>query len=140
MKIVYPIFIKENDKEYLVYVPDLSIYTEGDSFCDAIRMARDAIGLALLDYEDRGIQYPEPSDAGKATDIAMNDADEMFDYSDGVLTYVDVDTISYRSKVRGKSVKKNCTIPEWLNKKAENAGVNFSRVLQEALIHIVGED
>ena len=30
-------------------------------------------------------------------------------------------------------VKKNCTIPSWLNFEAERAGVNFSAVLQAAL-------
>jgi antitoxin HicB len=31
-------------------------------------------------------------------------------------------------------VKKNCTIPLWLNEKAEALGINFSKVLQDALV------
>ena len=140
MKVVYPTFIKEHKKVFLVYVPDLSIYTEGKTFCDAIVMARDAIGLKLLDYEDRNVHCPKASDYENAIALAKKDADDTFDYSDGTLTVVDVDTILYRSKVRNRSVKKNCTIPAWLNEKAEKAGLNFSRVLQDALISIVGED
>ena len=39
---------------FLVYVPDMNIYTEGTSFVDAIEMARDAIGLKGIDIEDDG--------------------------------------------------------------------------------------
>lgn len=33
-----------------------------------------------------------------------------------------------------KSVKKTLTIPEWLNKRAEKVGINFSQALQEILL------
>lgn len=33
-----------------------------------------------------------------------------------------------------KSVKKTLTLPYWLNEKALSAGVNFSKVLQNALM------
>ena len=140
MKLVYPIFVKQHDKQFLVFIPDLKIYTEGKNFCDAIIMARDAIGIKMLDFEDRGLEYPKASDANQAIALAKKDADDVFDYSDGTLTFVDVDTLAYRSKARSKSVKKNCTIPAWLNEKAEHAGINFSRVLQEALIQLLGEE
>ena len=140
MKLVYPVFIKQDGKDYLVFVPDFNANTEGNSFADAIEMARDVIGLLTLDYEDRGVDYPKASDPKQALQLAKEDADEIFDYSDGILTFVDVDTVAYKAKIRNKSVKKNCTIPAWLNEKAEQAGVNFSRVLQNALIDIVGEN
>ena len=41
--------------------------------------------------------------------------------------------------MRNRAVKKNCTIPYWLNEKAEAMGLNFSKVLQNALIEQVGE-
>lgn len=140
MKLVYPTFIKKDGKDYLVFVPDMEIFTEGKDFCDAIEMARDAIGLKALDYEDRKVAYPSASDADKAKSLAKAEADDDFDFSDGTLTFVDVDTVAYKNKVRNLSVKKNCTIPAWLNDKAEAQGVNFSRVLQDALVSIVGTD
>lgn len=66
MKQVYPTFIvNTNDgSEYpfLVCVPDMEIFTEGDTFADAIEMARDAIGLAGISMEDNKEEIPEPSD------------------------------------------------------------------------------
>jgi predicted RNase H-like HicB family nuclease len=45
VKQVYPTFIAEYESDFLVYVPDMDIYTEGKSMVEAIEMARDAIGL-----------------------------------------------------------------------------------------------
>ena len=52
---------------------------------------------------------------------------------DDILTLVDVDMIDYRKKHDNRTVKKNCTIPYYLNVEAEKVGINFSRLLQEAL-------
>lgn len=51
----------------------------------------------------------------------------------GIVTLVDVDFAEYRRQNDMRAVKKNCTIPSWLNAAAEKAGVNFSAVLQAAL-------
>ena len=50
-----------------------------------------------------------------------------------IVTLVDVDFGEYRRKHEMRMVKKNYTIPSWLNEKAEEQGVNFSSVLQAAL-------
>ena len=131
-RVAYPVFVKQAASDYLVYVPDLELYTEGSDLADAIVMARDAIGLKLLEFKDA--DYPEASDPKEAMKKAKEDADDEFDYSDGLLTYVDVDMEAYRNKLRNRAVKKNCTIPYWLNEEAERQGINFSKVLQEALI------
>ena len=49
MRVVYPVFIARNDKDYLVYIPDMDVFTEGKSTADAIAMARDAICLTGID-------------------------------------------------------------------------------------------
>ena len=54
--------------------------------------------------------------------------------SKGILTYVDVDFLEYRRKVDTKTVRRNVALPSWLNYEADQAGVNVSRILQEALI------
>ncbi len=132
--VAYPVFMKQAESECLVYIPDLEIYTEGVDLVDAIAMARDAIGLKLLDCIDQKTTFPEASDPEEATRKAKADADELFDYSDGLLTFVDVDVQAYRNRLRNRAVKKNCTIPYWLNEEAERQGINFSKALQDALI------
>ena len=137
MEKTYFTFIKKSGEDYLVYVPDMEVYTEGRSVFDAIAMARDAIGLKGVEMEDDGIALPDTSDKETAIAKAKAEADADFDFSDGLLTLVDIDFTAYRNKLRNKAVKKNCTIPYWLNKKAEEMDINFSKVLQEALIVII---
>ncbi|HIS47337.1 MAG TPA: type II toxin-antitoxin system HicB family antitoxin [Candidatus Scybalocola faecigallinarum] len=133
MKQAYPVFIAKQDKDFLVYVPDMDLYTEGNSVADAMEMARDAIGLKGIDMEDSGIELPNPSNQAQALEKAKQDAD-IFDYSQGTLTLVDVDFSEYRKKMDNKTVRRNVTLPNWLNLQAEKAGINVSRVLQEALM------
>lgn len=132
MKKVYPTFIAEYEGVFLVYVPDMNIYTEGTSFVDAIEMARDAIGLKGIDIEDDGKELPAPSTQKEAVEKAKEDT-EIFDYSTGLLTYIDVDFIEYRRRHDNKTVRRNVTLPNWLNIEAEKAHLNVSKVLQEAL-------
>lgn len=138
MKEVYPVLIKQCGKDYLVYVPDLELYTEGKSMAEAMEMARDAIGLKGIDYIKDSKPLPEPSNTTKVLQKAKEEADEEFDYSDGVLTLVDVDFEEYRKRMRNRAVKKNCTIPYWMSEEADKRGVNYSRLLQEALLAFLG--
>ena len=128
-RVAYPTFVKQVGSDYLIYVPDLKIYTEAYSFPESMAVARDAIGLKLLDVSDEGDELPKASSPKDALKLAKEDADEDFDYSDGILTFVDVDLKAYN-----RAVKKNYTLPFWLSEKAEKEGINFSKVLQEALI------
>ena len=138
MKQVYPTFIlnlnDNSEHPFLVCVPDMDIFTEGDSFADAIEMARDAIGLTGISIEDRNEEMPLPSPQEAAVKKVMEDT-EPVDFSKGILTYVDVDFSEYRKKVDTKTVRRNVALPSWLNYEADKAGVNVSRILQEALLN-----
>lgn len=136
MKQAYPTFIALCGSDYLVYVPDMDIYTEGHSMTDAIDMARDAIGLKGIDIEDDGRTIPEPSNYQVAISKAKEDI-ENFDYSNGMLTMVDVDFTEYRRKMDNKMVRRNVSLPNWLNVEAEKLDLNVSKVLQEALMERV---
>ncbi len=138
MKAAYPTFIKQENEAYLVYIPDWEIYTEGNSFVHAMEMARDAIGLGGIIKEDHEEPLPSASSYDDAIKKAQADADDIFDYSTGILTMVDIDFLDYRRKNEHRSVKKNCTIPYWLSVEAEKAHINFSKVLQEALMSKLG--
>ena len=47
---------------------------------------------------------------------------------------VDIDSAEYRRKIDTSTVRKNVSLPSWLNYEAEKAGVNVSRILQDALM------
>ena len=96
-------------------------------------MARDAIGLKGVVMEDDGIALPKPSSREQAVAKARADADDIFDYSTGILTYVDVNFTEYRLKYDNRMVRRNVTLPCWLDHAAEKAHLNVSKVLQEAL-------
>lgn len=139
MKVAYPVIIEKRDNDYLVYIPDFDGYTQGSSIADAIEMARDAIGMNALTYLDMKKPLPEASSVADASHKAAAVSDRGIDFSGGICSYVDLDVDAYHAKVRGRSVKKNCTIPAWLNEEAEKKGINFSKVLQDALIAQVGD-
>ena len=140
MKQVYPTFIVNtndgSEHPFLVCVPDMEIFTEGDTFADAIEMARDAIGAAGISMEDNKEELPTPSDQLAAIEKVKQDTG-VIDFSEGILTYVDVDFLEYRKKVDTKTVRRNVALPSWLNYEAEHAGINVSRVLQEALMNVL---
>lgn len=140
MKQVYPTFILElhdgSEHPFLVCVPDMDIVTEGDSLADAIEMARDAIGLTGLSMEDHGQALPQPSKQSEALEKVQKDTEDI-DFSKGILTYVDVNFSEYRRKTDTKTVRRNVALPSWLNYEAEHAGINVSRVLQEALMNVL---
>ena len=134
MKRAYPTFIAVAGDDYLVYVPDMDIYTEGHSLEDAIDMARDAIGLKGVDFQNDGKTIPEASNYEKAVAKAKEDMEgEDFDYTQGILTMVDVDFSEYRKKMDNRMVRRNVTLPNWLNMEADRLNLNVSKVLQEAL-------
>lgn len=118
----YPIILTPCDSGYLVTVPDLQINTEGDDIPNAIYMARDAIGLWGICQQDMGSSIPEPSHIG---DI-QHKAEE-------IVSLVDIDFDAYRRAQDNRTIRKNVTLPSWLNDLGEKAGVNFSQVLQEGL-------
>ncbi len=140
MKQVYATFILNtkdgSEHPFLVYVPDMEIFTEGDSLADSIEMARDAIGLAGLSMEDHKEEIPAPSDQAAAMEKVKQNAEDI-DFSKGILTYVDVDFTEYRKRVDTKTVRRNVALPGWLDYEAEHAGINVSRVLQEALMNVL---
>lgn len=97
---------------------------------DAIEMARDAIGLTGITNEDLGKPIPEASEL-KNIDITRS---QFTDDGESCVSLVDIDFVAYRRRVDTKTVRRNVTLPNWLNQEAEKAHINVSRVLQEALM------
>ncbi|GAA6490863.1 MAG TPA: type II toxin-antitoxin system HicB family antitoxin [Candidatus Bariatricus faecipullorum] len=134
MKAVYPVIFTQTDTVVLVEVPDMKILTEGKNMQDAIEMARDAIGLKGISMQDNGEAIPLPSDYREIDSDKGTFAEE----GESQKSLVDIDFDVYRRKIDTKTVRRNVTLPNWLNREAEEAHLNVSRVLQEALMSKLG--
>ena len=122
MKKVYPVVFSPIDEGLLVTVPDLDINTHGKDLPHAIEMARDAISLWCVAEQDEGRELPKVS---ASTDVPHDEGD--------IVSLVDVDIDAYRRQIDNRTIRKNLTLPSWLNERAEAANINFSQTLQRAL-------
>ena len=124
-KYAYPaVFTLEENGTYSINFPDLEgCYTCADSLEEGIKMAEDVLALILYGYEIDAREIPNPS---IPSSIALNNGE--------FVNYIACDTLAYRKLYHNKAVKKTLTIPEWLNEAAIAMELNFSQVLQEALI------
>lgn len=131
MKLVYPAYFTplENSDGYCVSFPDLpGCVTEGGSLEEALEMAQDAASGWILDEFEDGRPAPAASSVGSVK--IETDGD--------FVSPVILDMDAYAEKYGSKAIRKNCTIPAWLNTMAEKAGINFSAVLQAALVEKLG--
>lgn len=126
---VYPVILTNTKDCILVEVPDMEILTEGTSIENAIHAARDAIGLKGISMEDANEKIPMASEV-KNINLDMS---TFGNEGESIITLVDVDFVEYRRRNENKTVRRNVTLPSWLNAAAEAAEINVSKVLQEAL-------
>ena len=124
-KLFYPaIFHKAEEGGFWVSFPDFpECLTDGDDMAQAYEMAVDALGLALADMIDNNEQVP-----------AASVPDQIDIEPDSYLVIVEFDYLEYQKKHNSRAVKKTLTIPEGLNEAAVRQNINFSQVLQEALL------
>ncbi|MCH5347840.1 MAG: type II toxin-antitoxin system HicB family antitoxin [Oscillospiraceae bacterium] len=127
---IYPAcFYKEKEGGYSVIFPDLDhLSTCGDTLENAMEMAVDCLAGFLYSAKKDGESVAVPSEIGN---IDINA--EYDEYESAFVNMVAVDVAEYAKKHFERSVKKTLTIPAWLNDRAEQANINFSAVLQEAL-------
>lgn len=128
-KLFYPaIFQLEDNGSYSVFFPDVpGCNTCGDDMEDAYAMAFDALGLMLEYMEDNKKPLPTPSTPGS---IALENGQ--------FVVVIRFDMMEYKKKTSSKAVKKTLSIPEWLNEEALARNINFSQVLQDALMQKIG--
>lgn len=127
MNLIYPacFYPFEDGRGYTVDFPDLpGCVTEGRNFSEAIELAADAAAGWILSSLEDGEAIP------KATDYK----DVRLESEDGIVNMVVFDIDSYSEKYSNKAVRTNVSIPAWLKTAAEANHINFSKVLQEALI------
>jgi len=130
MRLAYPaIFYPWEDEDsqgFTVEVPDLpGCISEGDSLAEAILMGIDAAsGWVLTELED-GKPIPPASPIKK-----------IRPETGGFVSMLVLDMDAYAAKYGNKAVRKNLTIPAWLNTFAEARHINFSQLLQDSLTTI----
>lgn len=124
-KLVYPAILYpfEAGEGFTVEVPDLpGCISQGNSLAEAIEMGIDAASGWLLDELEDGNELP------KASTI-----ETIIHEDGGFVQYLVLDMDTYTEKHGNKAVRKNLTIPSWLNTLAEKQNINFSEVLKDAL-------
>lgn len=126
MKLIYPAVFKpfsDQSGGYVVEFPDLpGCVTEGKDLEQAIEMGIDAASGWILGELEDGEQIPP---ASNYSDITAEKG--------CMLNMLLLDIDSYEEKYGEKAVRKNLTIPAWLNTFAEKNNINFSKILQDSL-------
>ena len=126
MKLIYPAVFKpfsDGSGGFVVEFPDLpGCVTEGKNLEEAIEMGIDAASGWILGELEDGERIPEASEYGSI--IVENNQ---------MLNMLLLDLDSYEEKYGEKAIRKNLTIPAWLNTFAEKNNLNFSKILQDAL-------
>lgn len=121
----YPAVFQKEEVGYSVWVPDIQgCVSQGDTFDEAMEYIKDAIGICLDLIVQNGNVPP------KATEPNVIELEP-----DQFVAVVSFDFDEYQKKHGEKSVKKTLTLPAWLNTLSERKNINFSQVLQNALIH-----
>ena len=126
-KLFYPaIFHRAEEGGFWVTFPDIpECMTQGEDMQQVYEMAVEALGLSLTTMEEAGEEIPRASEP------------DALDIEDGFLVVVEFDMAEYRRRHCSRAIKKTLSIPEWLNEAAIRQNINFSQVLQEALIEKV---
>jgi toxin-antitoxin system, antitoxin component, hicB family len=125
---IYPaVFTFEEGQEIAVLFPDFDVATSGVDEEDAFKSAKELLGLTLYSMEEDKEEIPQPSPIS-----------ELQLKKNQVSCLVDVFMPSIREAQNNRSVNRTVTLPAWLNAKSLELGVNFSQVLQEALLEKVG--
>lgn len=116
----YPAIFTQGKRYITVTFPDIpSAITQGETQEEAFEMAQEVLGFALEDYE----KYPK----------ASNIVELQKQHPESTIVVIGIDMVAYNRKYHSKKVRKNVTIPEWLNELAEKSNLNFSQVLTDAL-------
>ncbi len=130
----YPACFFKEENGYSVIFPGLNhLATCGETLDEALAMAIDCLAGYLYLLRKDGEIAPDPLPMNKVnlSDIAK---ELEIESSESFINMVTVDVAEYARTHFERSVKKTLTIPAWLNAAAIERHINFSQVLQEALM------
>lgn len=124
--VFYPAIFQVETQGYSVFIPDIpGCMTQGDTMEEALAMAQEAIGLMLEDVAPA--DYPA---ASLPQALALE--------KDQFALMVPFDKLAYDKKYNQRSVKKTLSLPKWLDTLAKERNINFSNLLQNALLRELG--
>lgn len=129
MKVIYPAIFTETKDDVLVYIPAFDGMTEGENLADAVEMARDYIANALFDK----IEADFPAQQ-KDVDVKKS---PFYENGKTFISLVDVDLDFFRAKEKSRNVRRNITLPEWLDAMATEAHLNVSEIARNALKQVL---
>ncbi len=130
---MYPACFFKEENAYSVIFPDLDLATCGETIEEAMTMAIDCLAGRLRWLKQDGDPIPEPSPMN-SIDLTAVSKELEIEPKDAFVNMISVDVEAYAKEHFDKSVRKTLTIPAWLNTAALEMNLNFSQVLQEALL------
>ena len=123
------IFEPCDDGGYSVYFPDLpGCASGGDNLEDSQRNAAQALNLHIYGMEKDGDSIPAPSKA-----LVIDPETEPGYLVSPVTVFPDI----YKVHRNTRAVRTNTSIPSWLKDMAEARGINYSQVLETALLEMM---
>lgn len=133
---IYPACFYKEECGYSVIFPDLNfLATQGDTLEEAMEMAIDCLAGYLYSCRKDGSVIPAPSDiSGIDPAVVSKQIAPEEPSGEAFVNMISVDVPAYARQHFEKSVRKTLTIPAWLNSAALEMNLNFSQVLQEALL------
>lgn len=125
--LTYPaIFTKEGDSYWVKFIDLEGCFSDGKTLAEAMENAKEAMGLYLEDLSE----YPNCTT--NFSNIHLNE--------NQIISFVSINMEEHKKKYDTRSVKKTLSIPAWLNTMAENQNINFSQLLQSALMERLNVD
>lgn len=114
----------ETDGSYSIFFPDLpGCFSYGKDLDEAQRMATEAASLHVYGMEQDNEEIPVPT-----LHLSKNDTEG------NIIMPITIHPDLFRIKKDNERVKTNITLPAWLKRIAEEQKVNYSRLLETALI------
>lgn len=127
---VYPAVFDYADDGISIEFPDLpGCLPCAQTTEEAINNAKEAMALHLYGMEQDNDPIPEPTDISHIS-LKPNQT----------LILIEVHMPMFRDAIDNSFVRKNVTLPSWLERAAAEKKVNFSQLLQSALKQYLGID
>ena len=114
-----------------VVFPDLpGCVSRGKNENDALHMGKEALSLHLWGMEKDGDEIPKPT--------PIHDLNYEEYEAPGVrlaVVLIEVWMALFREEMSNKSVTRAVTLPQWLDMRAKEAGLSYSKILQDGLMN-----
>ena len=116
------VFEPDSENGYNVFFPDLpGCISYGSNIDNAKKNATEALSLHIYGIQEDGEKLPEPQESI----INTKQGDCIF----AITIFPEL----VKNEMDNRRVKTNCTIPSYLKKAGEKAGLNFSKILECSL-------